>query len=71
MNKVRRCALLERCGVPFALGRPLGTSGNTEFQKDVMRAAFGLLDSTSEPTIVDYPNEAPPEGDAENWVLSR
>ena len=54
--------------VPFALGRPLGTSGDTEFQKDVMRAAFGLLDSTSEPTIVDYPNEAPPEGDAENWV---
>ena len=54
--------------VPFALGRPLGTAADTEFQKDVMRAAFALLDSATEPTIVDYPKEAPPEGDADNWV---
>ena len=29
--------------VPFALGRPLGSADDPEFQKQVMRAALGML----------------------------
>ncbi|MCB1742536.1 MAG: hypothetical protein KDK91_19330 [Gammaproteobacteria bacterium] len=54
--------------VPFALGRPLGTAQDPEFQKQVIRAALSLLDTATAPTIVDYPVEAPPEADAETWV---
>ena len=54
--------------VPFALGRPLGTAEDAEFQKAVMRAAFALLESADEPTIADYPIEAPAEADAESWM---
>ena len=32
---------------------------DAEFQLDVMRAAFGLLSSATEPTIEDYPTDAP------------
>ena len=44
--------------VPYALGRPLGSAGDPDFQKDVMRAAFDLLANLSEPAIVDYEVEA-------------
>lgn len=54
--------------VPFALGRPLGTADDGEFQKDVMRAALSLLSSATGPTIEDYPIEAPAEADAGAWV---
>ncbi|MEM7338434.1 MAG: hypothetical protein AAF467_07305 [Actinomycetota bacterium] len=53
--------------VPFALGRPLGSSDDPEFQTNVLRAAFGLLDSATEPTIEDYPVEAPEEAGPEAW----
>ena len=33
--------------VPFPLGRPLGAVDDSEFQKNVMRTAFGLLDRTN------------------------
>ena len=48
--------------VPFALGRPLGAIDDSEFQKNVMRTAFGLLDTAVEPTIEDYQIEAPDKG---------
>ena len=54
--------------VPFALGRPLGSAGSAEFQKNVMRAAFRMLETAIEPTIEDYPIEAPAEAEAGNWV---
>ena len=54
--------------VPFALGRPLGSADDVEFQTDVMRAAFGLLQTATSPTIVDYEKEAPAEADADAWV---
>ena len=54
--------------VPFALGRPLGSAADPEFQKDVMRAAFGLLERANEPTIVDYDVEAPDEAEAGHWA---
>jgi len=54
--------------VPFPLGRPLGSATDPEFQKDVMRGAFDLLQTATEPTIVDYPVDAP---DAPNRVLPR
>ncbi|NCF43414.1 MAG: hypothetical protein GWP70_01145 [Proteobacteria bacterium] len=54
--------------VPFALGRPLGSADDPEFQKNVMRAAFDMLETVSEPTIRDYWIEAPSEAAAEDWV---
>ena len=54
--------------VPFALGRPLGTADDPEFQKQVLRAAFGLLESATEPTIEDYPVEAPAEAAPGEWA---
>ena len=53
--------------VPFPLGRPLGVVDDSEFQKSVMRTAFGLLDTATEPTIEDYEIQAPGEGLSENW----
>lgn len=54
--------------VPFALGRPLGSADEPEFQKRVMRAAFALLKTATGPTIADYPVEAPAEASADAWV---
>ena len=54
--------------VPFALGRPLGSAANPEFQKDVIRTSLGMLETASEPTIQDYPIEAPAEAEANEWV---
>jgi hypothetical protein len=38
----------------FPLGRPLGRPRDPEFQHDVLRCAFALLDAT-EPTLARYP----------------
>ena len=54
--------------VPYALGRPLGSADDPQFQKEVMRAAFGMLATASEPTIEDYPVEAPEEADLDQWA---
>ena len=54
--------------VPFALGRPLGKAGDTDFQKNVVRAALGMLETATEPTIEDYPVEAPAEAQTNDWV---
>ena len=54
--------------VPYALGRPLGSAADPDFQKDVMRAAFELLATLTEPTIVDYEVEAPQEAEAGQWA---
>lgn len=40
----------------FPLGRPLGRPNDAEFQHDVLRRAFALLDSTSGPVLVDHPD---------------
>ena len=53
--------------VPFPLGRPLGAVDDSEFQKNVMRAAFGLLDTAIKPTIKDYEIKAPHDDLNENW----
>lgn len=39
--------------VPYPLGSPLGAANDPDLQRDVMLAAFALLDR-GEPTIVDY-----------------
>lgn len=39
----------------FPLGRPLGRPGDAEFQLDVIRRAFSLLDRTDVPVIEDHP----------------
>ncbi|MCQ3808919.1 MAG: hypothetical protein KTV68_00035 [Acidimicrobiia bacterium] len=54
-------AVAERMNVPrvlhceFPLGRPLGMPDNAEFQHGVLSAAFELLDASSGPVLVDYP----------------
>lgn len=53
--------------VPFPLGRPVGVPGDAEFQKDVLRAAFAMLETATEPTIDDYPIDAPGAG-PEQWA---
>ena len=41
----------------FPLGRPLGKPNDVEFQHDVLRRAFDLLNATSGPVLVDFPVE--------------
>ena len=41
----------------FPMGRPLGAPNDVERQRDVIRTAFGLLETATEPgTIVRYPH---------------
>ena len=54
--------------VPFDLGRPLGSAGNPEFQKGVIRSALGMLETATEPTIEDFPVEAPSEAGPGVWA---
>ncbi len=53
--------------VPFALGRPLGSSADPSFQTAVIRAALSMLTTATEPTIEDYPIEAPDEAGPGAW----
>lgn len=41
----------------FPLGRPLGIPNDVEFQMDVLRRAFALLDEKTGPILVDHPVE--------------
>lgn len=54
--------------VPFALGRPLGSAADPDFQTEVLRAAFGLLATATEPVIEDYAIEAPTEAGPGAWA---
>ncbi len=54
--------------VPYALGRPLGSAADPEFQKEVMRASLGMLATATEPTIEDYAVEAPQEAQPGQWA---
>jgi len=48
--------------VPFELGRPLGVSNDTEFQKKVLLAALGLLEAEKGPILSDFPEDAQDSG---------
>lgn len=54
--------------VPFALGRPLGSAADPEYQKSVMRAAFDLLETATEPTIGEWTAAPPDEAVPEQWA---
>jgi len=54
--------------VPYALGRPLGSAADAEFQKEVLRASLGMLATATEPTIEDYGVEAPQEAEPGQWA---
>ncbi len=54
--------------VPFDLGRPLGAAGDPAFQTEVLLAAFVLLRTATEPTIEDYPIEAPTRAGPGAWA---
>lgn len=56
--------------VPFPLGRPLGVADNRDFQLDVLRSALGLLETATEPTIADYPHDAPDGGGDGVWACA-
>jgi hypothetical protein len=46
--------------VPFELGRPLGAPNEAAFQRRVLNAALGLLDSNDGPVVLaDFPEDAP------------
>lgn len=47
----------------FPLGRPLGKPGDSEFQTDVIRRAFSLLDRNDVPVIEDHPDVIGDEAD--------
>ena len=47
--------------VPFELGRPLGQPNDAQFQKRVLRACLGLLESDSGPVLEDYLEDIPPD----------
>ena len=53
--------------VPFALGRPLGKAGDSDFQKRNPRA-LRMLETATEPAIEDYPVEAPAEAQTSDCV---
>ena len=53
--------------VPFPLGRPLGVPGHADFQLDVLRTSLGMLSTATEPTIEDYPIDAPGAG-PDTWA---
>lgn len=54
--------------MPYALGRPLGSADDADFQKDVMRASLAMLATATERTIEDYPVEAPDEAGPGVWA---
>ena len=56
--------------VPFPLGRPLGVADAPDFQRDVLRSALRLLETATEPTIEDYPHDAPDGGGDGVWSCS-
>ncbi len=55
--------------VPFPLGRPLGSPDQPDFQRDVLLASLRLLESATEPTLADYPHDAPTSGD-DPWACA-
>ena len=43
----------------FPMGRPLGKPNDPDFQMKVIRSAFSLLDETSGPVLMDFPEIIP------------
>ena len=54
--------------VPFPLGRPLGAADEPELQHRVLSAALQLLETATEPSIVDFDEEAPESAGPEVWA---
>lgn len=54
--------------VPFPLGRPLGAADEPEIQHEVLRQAFDLLATATEPTIADYDGPEPDDDASEPWA---
>lgn len=54
--------------VSFPLGRPYGVANNAELQRDVLRSALRLLETANEPTIEDYPHDAPDVAGPDVWA---
>ena len=56
--------------VPFPFGRPLGLADAPDFQRDVLRAALKLTETATEPTILDYQQDAELGDPAGEWACS-
>ena len=48
----------------FPLGRPLGNPNDADFQREVIKHAFALLDESAGPILVDYPIEIEDNSDS-------
>ena len=55
--------------VPFPLGRPMGSPDAPDFQRDVLLSSLQLLETATEPTIADYPHDAPMSG-SDEWACA-
>jgi hypothetical protein len=49
--------------VPFDLGRPLGPPDNAAFQRRVLLALIGMLESPDGPRLEDFPEDGPETSD--------
>ncbi|WP_155306913.1 hypothetical protein [Desulfosarcina widdelii] len=52
---LRKMALARVLLTPFLMGRPVGPVGDAKTQKQVLRAALGMLESTQRPTVTVFP----------------
>jgi hypothetical protein len=48
----------------FPLGRPLGVPNDAAFQRDVLESALTLIETATEPVLVDYPSVIEAETEA-------
>jgi len=51
---LRKMALARVLLTPFLMGRPVGPVGDAKTQKQVVRAAMGMLESAQEPTVAVF-----------------
>ncbi len=54
--------------VPFQLGRPFGAADEPEFQRRVLTEVLRLTETATEPTIADFPDDAPDSEPPEVWA---
>lgn len=56
--------------VPFPFGRPLGFADDPKMQTDILRMCLRLLESASEPTVIDYPYDGPITNPTGEWACA-
>ena len=54
--------------VPFELGRPLGGPEDSKFQLEVLTSALRLIETQSEPALIDFDKDDPRAEPDADWV---